>query len=247
MKAMILDDDQQIAELLKGLLERFFPQFKTITMVHSGREASLLLSEESFDLLLLDVELGNGESTFDYLDGFHVGQAKIIFVTGHPDYAIDAIKQNAVDYVLKPIQLVEFKNAISRVIQRIESEKKELTLNELQERQQNRITISELDQIRLLTLQQIEAFEANGPYTHIYMLNGDMLTSSKHLKYYEDLVSQSGFYRVHNSFVINILHIASINKRDGASVIFQSGKEVVISTRRKEDFLAYISRYIALN
>jgi two-component system LytT family response regulator len=244
---MILDDDQQIADLLKGLLERFFPQFKSISTVHSGREASLLLSEESFDLLLLDVELGNGESTFDYFDGFHVGQAKVIFVTGHPDYAIEAIRQNAVDYVLKPIQLAEFKNAIAKVIQRIETDKKELTLNELQERQQNRITISELDQIRLLTLQQIEAFEANGPYTHIHMLNGDMLTSSKHLKYYEDLVSASGFYRVHNSFVINILHIASINKRDGASVIFQSGKEVVISTRRKEDFLAYIARYIALN
>lgn len=247
MKALILDDDQHIAELLKSLLERFFPQFKDIRTVHSGREASLLLSEEMFDVLLLDVELGNGESTFDYFEGFHVGQAKVIFVTGHPDYAIEAIKQNAVDYVMKPIQLQEFKNAISKVIQRLEKENKELTLSELKERQQSRITISELDQIRLLTLEQIEAFEANGPYTHIHMLNGAMLTSSRHLKYYEDLVAASGFYRVHNSFVINILHIASINKRDGASVIFQSGKEVIISTRRKDDFLQHIARYIALN
>lgn len=247
MRVFILDDDIQIAELIRSLLNRFFPQIKEMTLAHSGRDAVQILSESSFDLLLLDVELGNGESTFDYFDGFQVGNAKVIFITGHPDYAIEAIKQNAVDYILKPIQLAEFKASIAKVLNALEQEAQNLSLSEIQTAQQKRVSISELEQIRLLTLSDIEMFEANGPYTLIYLENGQVRTSSKHLKYYEDLVQNAGFYRVHNSFVVNILKIVSINKRDGASVVFSSGKEVVISTRRRDQFLNYIGRYLSIN
>lgn len=247
MKILILDDDKQIADFLKNLIERFFPQFSSIILVHNGLDALKTLSEQKFDVLLLDVELGINESTFDYLDSFKTNNAKIIFITGHPNYAIHAIKQNAIDYVLKPIQLDEFKKAISKALDQIEKEYSVSSLLDIQQKQEKRISIHELDQIRFLTLHEIESFEASGPYTYIRQTKGEIITSSKHLKYYEELVSNAGFYRIHNSHLINLLHITSINKRDGNSVILKSGQEVSISTRRKEEFLEYISKNYSIN
>jgi two-component system, LytTR family, response regulator len=205
------------------------------------------MHNEQFDLILLDVELGNNLSTFDFIESFNLGNAKVIFITGHPDYAINAIKQNATDYVLKPIQLDEFKKAISKALNQIEKENSVSSLQDIQQKQEKRISIHELDQIRFLTLHEIESFEASGPYTFIRHTKGEIITSSKHLKYYEELVSNAGFYRVHNSHLINLLHIVSINKRDGNSVILKSGQEVSVSTRRKEEFLEYISKNYSIN
>lgn len=240
MKALVLDDDKEIAGFLKGLLERFFPQFNVVDMVHSGPEAAQMLQQAAYDLLLFDVELGNNTSTFDFIDGFEIGNARIIFITGHPDYAINAIKVDAVDYVLKPIQLEEFRKAVGKAIitgPKTESKAGVEVFNELQKK---RITIHELEHVRFITIEMIEALEASGPYTHIYLTDGKQITSSKHLKYYEDMLHDCGFFRIHNSFLINTLHVRTMNKRDGSSVIMSSEKEFALSIRRKDDFLTFM-------
>lgn len=247
MKVLILDDDIQIAEFLKSLIQKFFPKFDKIVIVTNAQETAKTLLNESFELLLFDVELGNNETTFDYIDTFELGNSNIVFVTGHPDYAIEAIKNNAVDYILKPIQIKEFKEAISKVIEAKSKKTALLSLKELQENQEKRISLSDLEQIKFIELKEVDSFEASGAYTVIYMSSGESITSSRHLKHFEELIEDCGFYRVHNSHLVNILKIKKINKKDGVSVHLASGREITISVRKKEEFLSFLEKYITIN
>lgn len=248
MRVLILDDDLSIAEFIKSLLLKFFPQIQDIVLATDAKQTGLFLQESNFHLLILDVELGSNETSLDYLDTFNIGEAKIIFITGHPDYAISAIKKKASDYILKPIDLSEFKQAIKKVFEEIERIDKpiDFDINELQRRQHKSISVNELEQIRLEKLSDIEFIEAQGAYSIIHLVSKESFMTSKHLKYYEEITIDCGFYRVHNSFLVNTLNIKQINKKDGFSVWMKSEKEVMVSVRKKEEFLEYIRKYLTI-
>lgn len=246
MNCLILDDDKSIADFIKSLLEKFYPQIENIIVTDSPTEASKLIYKLSFDILLFDIELQNGETSFDYLDTFPKNDSKLIFITGHPEYAINAIKKRAFDYILKPINITEFKSAISRAIESIQHTEKELVTENLQNKQLNVLTINELDQIRLIPLNDIEYFEAKGPYTILHLKDQTTIISSKHLKHYEEITENVGFFRVHNSYLANTLLIKQIHKKDGVSIEMQSGATVYVSLRKKEEFIAFINNNLSV-
>lgn len=248
MKVLILDDDTAIAGFIKNLLNKYFPVIKNIDIAFNAKQTAEFLNGSEYEFLLLDVELGNNETTFDYLDTFKLGNSKIIFITGHPDYAIPAIKNNAVDYILKPIDLTDFKKAISKVVndQTASKSQNQNSVDEVFKRQLKSITVSELDQIKLQPINQIDYFEAQGAYTVLHLIDGSHYMTSKHLKYYEELLEGCGFYRVHNSYLLNCLNIARINKKDGYTAQMKSDKQVLVSVRKKDEFLEFIGKYISV-
>ncbi|MBN8691726.1 MAG: response regulator transcription factor [Bacteroidetes bacterium] len=242
MKALILDDDIAHVGFISGLLKKYFPQFNSITEMTSAEEVSKNLLLETYDLLLFDVELQNNETIFDYIDTFNISGTKVIFITGHPDYAIKAIKNKAIDYILKPVNINEFKTAINAALQEITINSTEVNTKTVAESQNKNLVINELEQIKIMSLHSIEYFEAEGPYTKVYLTDNSVITSSKNLKYYEELTSKHGFFRVHNSYLANVLHIKQILKKDGLTLEMKSGNKIDVSLRKKEDLFNYLNQ-----
>lgn len=242
MKALILDDDTNHARFISGLLKKYFPQFDSITEMSSAEEVSKELLLNTYDLLLFDVELQNNETIFDYLDTFNISESKIIFITGHPDYAIKAIKNKASDYILKPVNINEFKTAVHTALQEITGKASEINTKTVAESQNKNLVINELEQIKIILLNSIEYFEAEGPYTKVFLNDKSIITSSKNLKFYEELTKTNGFFRVHNSYVANVLHIKQIIKKDGLTLEMKSGNKIDVSLRKKEELFNYLNQ-----
>lgn len=246
MKALILEDDVKINNLIKSLLQKYYP--KSITSIDSAtnvKEAVGLINENNYDLFLFDVQLGK-ETSFEIFEIIEKTKAKIIFITANEKFAMNAIKVNAFDFLLKPIEIQEFKNSIDKVIDAILNNKKSISANNFGIKQENSLVLKSLDSINIVKLNEIIYLEADGPYTYVHLDKGEAITVSKHMKDFENRLNETGFYRIHNSFMINTLKMQSISKKNGLTVIMKNGKSIVISSRKKDDFFTFIEDFLEI-
>lgn len=244
MKALIVDDDKQLATMLKTLLSKFFSEFLTIDLAHSVEDGKQAINDTNYDLLLLDIHLQDGIS-FDFLDQYIASNTKIIFISGHENYAMDALKLRAVDYILKPISIPEFKAAVSKALKDIQSAHIN-TMASIEELQNKSISLKDIEEIKILRLNDIIYFEAAGPYTNVFFGNNEKFVVSKNLKEFELRLTSAGFYRVHNSFLVNTLKIKNINKKDGFYLEMTNGEKIIVSTRKKDEFMNYIEKNLEI-
>lgn len=246
MKALVLDDDNKISNMIKSLLEKYFSKsIKQIDTVSNVEEAVKAINAENYKLYLFDIHLGN-ETSFEIFNQIEKTKAKLIFITGHEKYAINAIKHQAVDYILKPINISEFKNSVEKVLESILKEQKIGSVNQFAIKQENSLILKALESIKMVKLNEVVYLEASGPYTEVYLTNGDKITVTKHLKDFENKLEDTGFYRIHNSFIINTLKMIGITKKDGYTVEMQNNKSLVISSRRKDDFIHFLEQNLEI-
>lgn len=246
MKVLVLDDDNKISNMIKSLLEKYFSKsIKQIDTVSNVEEAVKAINSENYQLYLFDIHLGN-ETSFEIFDQIEKSKTKLIFITGHEKYAINAIKHQAIDYILKPINICEFKNSIEKVLDLIQKEQKVGSVNQFSIKQENSLMLKALESIKLVKLNEVIYLEASGPYTDVFLTTGDKITVTKHLKDFENKLENTGFYRIHNSFIINTLKISGITKKDGYTVEMQNNKSLVISSRRKDDFMHYLEQNLEI-
>ena len=198
-KALIVDDEHSGRATLSILLKRDFNYlFERVVTASSLEESINLLKEETFDICFLDIELG-AKSGFDFLPHLP-SNTTIIFVTAYSEYAIKAIRGKAFDYLLKPINPVDLKEAINRF-------EKEL----LNSSSSNCILIKDHGFTIPIPLKEIHYIEAKGPYSKIYLGNSVEYTTAKTLKSLTDIVGQN-FIRIHKSYTINKDVIKSFKK-----------------------------------
>lgn len=246
MNVLILDDDSKISNMIKSLLEKyFFKSIKNIVTVSNVNETVEQINNQEFQLYIFDIHLGK-ETSFAVLDQIEKSKSKLIFITGHEKYAIDAIKHQALDYILKPINIEEFKNSIEKAISIINNEQKTGSVNQFSIKQENSLVLKALESIKLIKLNQVVYLEASGPYTDVFLDNGEKITVTKHLKDFENKLENTGFFRVHNSYIINTLKMTSIQKKDGLTVEMNNNKSIVISSRKKEDFMNFIEHNLEI-
>lgn len=246
MKVLVLDDDNKISNMIKSLLEKYFSKsIKQIDTVSNVEEAVKAINSENYQLYLFDIHLGN-ETSFEIFDQIEKSKTKLIFITGHEKYAINAIKHQAIDYILKPINISEFKNSIEKVLDLIQKEQKVGSVNQFSIKQENSLMLKALESIKLVKLNEVIYLEASGPYTDVFLTTGDKITVTKHLKDFENKLEDTGFYRIHNSFIINTLKMNGITKKDGYTVEMQNNKSLVISSRRKDDFMDYLEQNLEI-
>lgn len=246
MKVLVLDDDNKISNMIKSLLEKYFSKsIKQIDTVSNVEEAVKAINVENYQLYLFDIHLGN-ETSFEIFNQIEKSKAKLIFITGHEKYAINAIKHEAIDYILKPINISEFKNSVEKALEVIQKEQKVGSVNQFAIKQENSLLLKALESIKLVKLNEVVYLEASGPYTEVYLTNGDTITVTKHLKDFENKLENTGFYRIHNSFIINTLKMNGITKKDGYTVEMQNNKFLVISSRRKDDFMHYLEQNLEI-
>lgn len=232
MKAAIIEDELNVQETLKSLLKEFCSEIEVITTATSIRSAIEKLKTHRPDIIFLDIHLPDGEG-FDILNQLTF-TPKIICTTAYESFAIEAIKHDVVDYLLKPIIPEELVEAVEKAQTEIEKEKK---LSNFQENKIEKIILKTKEEIFRIKSSDLLYCEADGNYTRIHVLNEKPILLSKTLKKIEELLSRYGFLRVHQSFLVNPKHIKSLHK---TTLLLSTGNEIKVSRRKKTELLEFL-------
>ncbi len=233
MNTLIVDNVKLSRVGLATLVNTYLPEATIIGSVPSIEEARRILKLEIIDLLFLDIQLLDG-SGFDILDDVSL-DTKVIFITSYEQYAIDAIRKGAFDYLLKPLNIKELKNCIQRIRELKTLENEHQRKKQIQEDSfifADKIGISSVDSIDYVDIMDIIYLKADGKYT-IVCTKTQKITSSKNLKMFELVLPEKFFARVHHSFLVNIAEVRRF-KKDDALLVLSDGSEIPVSKSRKE-------------
>lgn len=239
--AVIIDDELNNRGFLKGLVDEYCPDVKLQGEANSVETGLSLINRVNPELVFLDVELGDGNA-FDLLAQLPEKKFNVIFTTAFDHYAFRAIKFSAIDYLLKPINSIELKAAVEK----IKLQNTSTLLNNMKMLMTNfssatgkaeKIALPTFDGHIFIKLDDIIRFEAESNYTYVFTADGNKITVSKTLKDFEDFIDPNKFVRIHNSHIINLLHVKRYIKGRGGSVIMDDGSKAMVSKRKKEEFL----------
>jgi len=248
MNAVIVDDEATVRNTIKSLINENFPDISVVATAGSIQEGCETIMNNKPDLLFLDIELPDGTG-FDLLKKFPQVTFKIIFVTGHQEYALDAIKVSALDYVLKPIDTDELVSAIEKAREVINQEEQNLKLLALSENLQckkvlKRIILHTADHLQLVSVPDIVRAEADSNYTLFWLSGNRKIMVSKTIKEFDSLLANSGFIRVHQSHLVNLEHIDRFMKKDGGWLRMKDGSSVPVSPNLKKQVLQAIQDHM---
>jgi len=240
IRCVIIDDDPFIQDLLKDKLS-FFDEIDLVGSAMNGNDGLQLIDDKQPDLVFLDVEMTD-MTGFELLSTIEEINFKTIFITSYGHYAIKAIRFNALDYLLKPIDLQELRNAIKRLKQltteRMPDQGRNLVEN-LKRKAQDQLLVLKVQEGEFCKpLKDIICIEGDRNYSRILAVGGMSELVSKTLSYFEELLEEKGFFRIHKSAVVNRLHITKIKSE---YILLTNGQEIAISRRRKPDFVAWFN------
>ena len=175
----------------------------------------------------------------------------MIIVNAYNHYAIRAIKFCAIDFLLKPIDTVELSNAVDNVARRISEKQENQRLRQLISHMHEKdaplkIGLASQNKVDFVEISRITRCEADNNYTHVFLGKQEKMTISKTLKEFEDLLKDHGFIRLHQSHLINSVHIQSYQKSDGGYIQMTDGSIVPISRARKDEIIALIRKYTSI-
>ena len=246
LRVVIIDDEAHIRDSLAKLLAKHCPEVAVIGNAFSVDSGIRIIHELHPDLVLLDIQMNDGTG-FDLLRSFATIDFKVIFITAYDQFALQAFRFSAVDYLLKPVNpelLVEAVNKADRIIKEhftLQVEALHENLKALS-RQDKKIILKTTDQIHLLDLRNIISCESDSCYTTVRTSEGQNIMVAKTLKEYEEMLTGCGFYRVHKSFLINLAHIKRFEKQDGGFVVLTNDLKIPVASRKREEMLAMMEK-----
>lgn len=237
IRAIIVDDEVHARENLQGLLKEYCPDVNLVGMAEDVPTARELIDKESPNLILLDIKLSN-HSGFELLDIILERDFEVIFVTAYDQFALKAIKLSAVDYILKPINPEELREAVKKLSRKMDRENKATRLELLaenlsRERAFNRLLVESDGAGELLKLSSILRLQGESNYTRIFLEGDRKLLVSKTLAEFEYLLSDLGFFRVHKTHLVNLVHIYSFHRTGEAYLVLDDHSKIPVSRRRK--------------
>ena len=247
IRVLIVDDEPSAGNVLRVLIEKNIAGHKEIRVCTSAMEALTVIPVFRPSLLMLDIEMPHMNG-FDLLNQAGYSDCDVIFTTAYDKYAIKAIRFSALDYLLKPVDIVDLQNAINRHIikkQMLPDQQKDLVNNLISNlRQQDttsfKLALSTMEGVYFFTPEQILRCEGDNNYTHFYFTARPSLIVSRTLKEYEEILADYGFMRVHKSHLVNIQYVARLDREN---VLWMTdGSHIGVSRRRKEEVLQMLSR-----
>lgn len=240
---IIIDDEKPAREFLTKLINQYFgTKLLVLDAVESVTKGVEVINKLHPELIFLDIEM-KGEDGFQLFKYFDNVFFDIIFTTAHKDYAIDAIKHAAIDYLLKPINFVDMNEAIKRLERKQTATTNQQRINALLENlntdssQFNKIAIPTSTGYELEKISNILYCEGMDNYAKIVTLQGKEIVITKTLKYLEETLPNKVFIRIHKSTLVNLNHVASYSRVDGYSVTMVNGKQLDVSFRKNEHLI----------
>ncbi len=246
VKALIVDDELKARNILHHYIVNFIPE---ISEIHQADSVDAAMEEiATFDpgIVFLDVEMPN-KNGFDLLVALKDPSFDVIFTTAYNQYAIQAIRFSALDYLLKPVDPDELKAAVQRHLEKQESTqlKKKLYDNlvsniEKKEVRDFKIAVPSTEGVHFFMIDDILRLEADRSYTHIHLANKKPFIASKTLKHFEEMLDEFHFIRTHKSHLVNPKHITRITN-DNEHVLLTDGSKVEVSRRKKDEVLQQLN------
>jgi len=232
----VIDDEPKARDAIKNLLAMSPVDLTIVGEADSVESAFEIINLQSPDLVLLDIDLPDGTG-FDLLKKFAAIHFKVIFITAHQEHAIRAFKFSAIDYILKPITAGMLFSALEKAKGEIDKEDTMLRLGTLLSNLEKlkKIVLKTAESIHIINVSQIIRCEADVNYTTFYLQGGEKLLVSKPLKEYDDLLSQAGFFRTHQSHLVSLDHMLRYEKTDGGYLVMDDHSAVPVSVRKKEE------------
>ncbi len=240
LNAIIVEDEETSREILKNYLKKYCPNVSVLGEAANVDEALILIRNNELDLVFLDVEMPYGNA-FDLLEKVGDINFETVFVTAYNHYAIEALNAHASYYLMKPISIDELIKAVDYLVE-IKSKEDALQNQVLVPKTKTvngKITIPQQDGFEVLETANILYCKADDNYTEIYLNNSKKKLVSKTLKYFEEALIDSGFARVHKSFLVNVNEVIKYKKGKGGHVVLSNGKEIMVSASKKSNLLSY--------
>ncbi|CAI8440210.1 MAG: Sensory transduction protein LytR [Cryomorphaceae bacterium] len=239
MKALLLDDEQPVLEALQGKLNLFCPEVQVVALCQKVDDALAQLRSEDIDIVFLDVNL-SGESGFDLIEKWDGEELpSLIFTTAHDEFAVQAIKHAALDYLLKPIDAEELVKAVRKAGEKVGVDRQSV-VKEASKGAPKKLVIPTTEGMHILNVEDIVRCESSSNYTQFFLSDKTSVLASKTMKEYETLLRPAGFERVHKSHLVNLEMIAKYVSADGGYLLLIEGSTVPVSNRKKEVLVQHL-------
>jgi two-component system LytT family response regulator len=251
LNAIIVDDEEFARSSLYFLLQENCESVNVVGIAKSVNDARALLSQNQVDLIFLDIAMP-GENGFELIPQAQQANATVIFTTAYDQYALKAIKANALDYLLKPIDIDELKEAVNKANKYLKlnkgvnnrNESLKNLANDLNDRSAiKKITLPSGQGYRLVDIDDIVHIEADSNYSVFHLHNLEKIAVSKILKDYEEILPENRFVRIHKSSIVNLKYVKEYNSKNGLQVILENGSAITVSRRRASEFFDRIKSY----
>ena len=237
MHALIVDDEAPGARTMQLLVEDYCPQVKIVATATTVKEALAAIRAHRPSLLFLDVELAS-ESGFELLRYPECENIEVIFTTAYEQYAIAALRHDAVDYLLKPVDADELVRAVEKAEKNRQQQAEPSWRNAAPlAARTKRLALAGFDAIRYVEKETVMRLEASSNYTEIFFADGKKHTATRTLKEFEEQLVSDNFCRVHKAHLVNLDYVDKFMKTEGGYLLLKDGTSVPVSRQKKEELL----------
>ncbi|MEN9640437.1 MAG: hypothetical protein RLZZ262_2306 [Bacteroidota bacterium] len=246
MNVLLIDDEKTSRNVLRSYLTKYCPDVTIAAEAENVQQALVAIQDYNPDLIFLDVEMPQGNG-FDLLEAVGEASFETIFVTAYDQYAIQALNCSAAYYLLKPVSIDELVEAVDKVRksigQTIAKPQARVLLENFQvlQEQQKKLVLPLLEGFEVVKLEDIVSCDANDNFTDFHFVDRPKMMICRTLKFYEELLEQSGFLRVHKSHLINLNHVTKYHKGKGGEVVMSNGQTIAVSPQKKDQLMAHFS------
>ena len=235
MRILIIEDETIAAEFLKSMILDSFKDCEIIGIANSAESAIQYFNSHNPDLILMDVNLGNHLS-FQLFDNINFEQLNIIFTTGYQEFALQAFKVNAIDYIMKPVNYKELSRALSKARERMLSKQNPAKYPDATDV----ILVWENDKLKPLALEKIIKVKSEGSYSNFYLSDNKSVLTSKNLGTYEELLAEKGFVRIHRNCLVNLKHVLDYDLGIYPEMKLTDKSTEIISRRKRNELYSLL-------
>jgi two-component system LytT family response regulator len=245
LRVIIIDDEQNTRDVISAIVNKNCADVQIVAAAESVQSGIKTINEFNPDLVLLDIHLQDG-SGFDILKEIKTIRFKVIFITAYEEYALKAFKFSALDYILKPIHSHELAASINKAADDLKHtaglQLDTFSNNYLQKNKESKkIILKTLDSIYAVNVKDILHCQADTYYTKFFLNDGQIIMVSGTLKDFDEMLIEFGFFRVHQSHLINLDYFVRYKKVSGGCAVLKDGTEIPVASRKKELFLQAIA------
>lgn len=242
--AVLIDDDLGSIKRLKYYLGKYCSNIKVLGYTQDFYEGILLIEKMDPDIIFLDIQLKDATG-FDLLDITDRQNAQVIFMSADEKYALKAFKYQPIDYLVKPFTVRAIKLAINNVVKKLDYLKE--ILKDIEMVEISRITVSTGKILRIIDIEKILFCESSGNYSIFHLVNSDKVMALKNLGYFEGILPEDTFFRIHKKYLVNVNYIRSIYKTDGAYCELPDNTTLTISRRKRDKLLNKVNYQDIMN
>jgi two-component system, LytTR family, response regulator len=246
LRTIIIDDEPHVRKTLARMVEEECSNVKLLKSADGVKSGLKAIDEQNPDLVLLDIQMDDGTG-FDLLKKAEPINFKVIFITAFDQYAIQAFKFSAIDYLLKPVDPEDLVRAVNRAEQMVQ-EDFSIQLKVLDENlntqgsKGKKIILRTSETVHLVKVSDISYCESDISYTSFYFADGQKILVSRTLREFEDMLKEFGFFRVHKSFLVNLFTISKFEKADGGYLVMENKDRVPVASRKRDQLLEMFNR-----